>query len=132
MVFKKAVWSSIAALFLLAAAAHAQSPAGTIEGRVIDGTGLPLPGVTVTVQGVDFTQTFTTDGQGAYRFLALAPGTYKLTTALDGFATNVRESVIVAIGQTVDLPVTLSIGSLTETVNVTAPSPMVDAKQTGM
>ena len=38
---------------------------------------------------------------------------------------------MVGVGQTVDLPVTLAIGALTETVNVTAASPIVDARQTG-
>ncbi len=42
-----------------------------------------------------------------------------------------RERVVVGVGQTVELPVTLAIGALTETVNVTAASPMVDARQTG-
>ena len=111
--------------------ALAQTPAGTIAGRVSDATSLPLPGVTVTVQGVDITRTFTTDEEGRYRFLDLAPGDYTLTSTLQGFTTNVRERVVVGVGQTVELPVTLAVGALTETVNVTASSPMVDAKQTG-
>jgi hypothetical protein len=39
--------------------------------------------------------------------------------------------VVVGVGQTVELPMTLAIGTLTETVNVKAPSPMVDTRQTG-
>src|SRR6185369_16347966 len=50
---------------------------------------------------------------------------------LQGFTTYVREHVVVGVGQTVDLPVTLAIGTLTETVNVKAASPMVDTRQTG-
>ena len=130
MLFKK-LGLAIASLLVASLPALAQSPAGTIAGRVVDATGLPLPGVTVTVQGVDITRTFATDGEGRYRFLDLAPGDYKLTSTLEGFTTNVRARVIVGVGQTVELPVTLAIGALTETVNVTAPSPMVDAKQTG-
>ena len=130
MLFKRFA-IAIANLLIASLPALAQSPAGTIAGRVADATGLPLPGVTVTVQGADITRTFATDGEGRYRFLDLAPGAYKLTSTLEGFTTNVRERVIVGVGQTVELPVTLAIGALTETVNVTAPSPMVDAKQTG-
>jgi len=122
---------AIASLLVASLPALAQAPAGTIAGRVADATGLVLPGVTVAVQGVDITRTFTTDGEGRFRFLDLAPGEYKLTSTLDGFTTNVRERVIVGVGQTVELPVTLAIGKLTEIVNVTAPSPMVDARQTG-
>ncbi len=121
----------VASLLLASLPALAQVSAGTITGRVADATGLPLPGVAVTVQGADVTRTFTTDAEGRYRFLDLAPGDYKLSSTLSGFTTNVRERVVVAVGQTVELPVTLAIGALTETVNVTAPSPMVDARQTG-
>ena len=129
--FLKKFGLAIASLLLASLPALAQTPAGTITGLVADATGLPLPGVTVTVQGTDITRTFTTDGEGRYRFLDLAPGAYKLISTLQGFTTNVRERVIVGVGQTVELRVMLAIGALTETVNVTAPSPMVDAKQTG-
>src|SRR5436190_2188933 len=130
MLLKKLVLA-VASLLLVSLPALAQTPAGTITGRVADATGLPLPGVTLTVQGADISRTFVTDGEGRYRFLELAPGDYKLTSTLQGFATHVRERVVVGVGQTVEIPLTLSIGALTETVNVTAPSPMVDAKQTG-
>jgi hypothetical protein len=119
------------ALLFISFPAVAQVPAGTITGRVVDATGLAVPGVTVTVQGTDINRTFVTDGNGRYRFLELAPGEYRLTSALDGFTTNVREHVVVAVGQTVELPVTLAIGALTEIVTVTAPSPMIDARRTG-
>src|SRR2546422_105525 len=131
MICKKAVWTGIAALLLFVTPAHAQTPGATIAGRVVDATGLSLPGVTATLQGVDITQTFIPDGQGRYRFLDLAPGAYRVTLALEGFTTHVRERVIVDVGQAVDLPATLTIGSLKTTINVTAPSPMVDAMQTG-
>jgi hypothetical protein len=129
--FSRKIVLILASLLVASFPAFAQTPAGTIAGRVADATALPLPGVTVTVQGVDITRTFRTDGEGRFRFLDLAPGDYKLTSTIEGFTTNVRERVIVGVGQTVELPVTLAIGALTETVNVTAPSPMVDAKQTG-
>src|SRR5258705_1173534 len=129
--FRKAVWTCLA-LSCLSAPAVAQSPAGSIVGHVVDATGLALPGVAVTLQGVDLTQTFTTDVEGRYRFLDLAPGSYKVSSALSEFTTNVRDHVVVNVGQTVDLPVTMAIGSRAETVTVTAPSPMVDAKQTGI
>src|SRR3954464_5114999 len=127
----KKIALAFASLVLVALPAVAQAPAGTITGRVADATGLPLPGTTVTVQGADISRTFTTDGEGRFRFLELAPGAYTLTSTLQGFATNIRERVIVDVGQVVDLPVTLTIGALTETVTVTAASPMVDARQTG-
>ena len=131
MVFRKAVWASIAALALFVGSASAQTPSGTISGRVVDATGLALPGVTVEVQGVDITQTYVTDGEGHYRFLELAPGIYKVTSSLAGFATHERDNVVLDFGKTVDLAVTMQLSSMKETVTVVAPSPMVDAKHMG-
>jgi len=54
-------------------AAFAQIQGGTISGTVRDEQGGVLPGVTVTAQGVDATQTFITEATGEYRFLNLAP-----------------------------------------------------------
>jgi len=130
MSFKNAAAAVVLSL-LVAAGAAAQTAGGTIAGRVVDASGLVLPGSTVTLQGVDVTQTFTTTEEGRYRFLDLAPGSYKVTIALEGFATAVRDTIALNPGQTVDLRTTLQIGPITATVNVTAPSPIVDAKQTG-
>ena len=71
-----------------------------------------------------------TDGSGAFRFLDLAPGPYKLTVDLDGFRTLVREGLIVEVGKNVDLPVSLTVG-LKEIVTVTATTPLVDRRATG-
>src|SRR5471032_52571 len=117
MLSKKSVLAIVLSLLVFSLPAFAQTPSGTITGRVADATGLPLPGVTVTVQGADLNRTFTSDGEGHFRFLDLAPGDYTLTSTLPGFTTNVRARIIVGVGQTVELPVTLAIGALTETVN---------------
>jgi len=132
MLRSKTVWMCLWLLVSLNAPAAAQSPAGSIVGRVADTSGLPVPGVTVTTQGVDLTQTFVTDGEGRYRFLELAPGRYRVTATLQGFTTVVREQIDVTVGQTVEIPLTLAVGSFQETVVVKAPSPIVDAAQTGI
>jgi hypothetical protein len=132
MLFKKAVWVCVVFSALASTSAAAQTPAGAIVGRVLDPSGGVLPGATVTVEGVDITRTFTTESEGRYRFLDLAPGPYKVTSALQGFTTYVRENVLVSVGQTVDLALTMKIGSYNETVLVKAPSPMVDRAQTGV
>ena len=122
---------AVALSLLVAATGAAQTAGGTITGRVLDASGLPLPGTTVTLRGTDVTQNFTTTEEGRYRFLDLAPGSYKVTVTLEGFATAVHDNVALNPGQTVDLRMTLQISAVKETINVTAPSPIVDAKQTG-
>jgi hypothetical protein len=110
--------------------ASAQIQGGGITGTVKDQQGGVLPGATTTLQGVDATRSSVTDGSGAFRFLDLAPGPYKLTVDLDGFRTLVREGLIVEVGKNVDLPVSLTVG-LKEIVTVTAATPLVDRRATG-
>ena len=120
-----------AACIATALPAVAQIQGGTITGVVRDEQGGVLPGVTVTVQGVDATQTFTTEAIGEFRFLNLAPGSYTVTVALPGFSTVVRENIIVAVGKNVELPVALKIASVSETITVSGESPVIDTKATG-
>src|SRR5439155_247624 len=109
----------------------AQLQGGNITGTIKDEQGGVLPGVLVTLQGVDATQTFTTESTGEFRFLNLAPGRYKLTAALAGFSTRVREDLIVVVGRNVDLPITLPVAAVAETLTVIGESPIVDTKTTG-
>jgi len=110
--------------------ASAQIQGGGITGAVKDQQGGILPGATTTLQGADATRTFVTDSSGTFRFLDLAPGPYKVTIALDGFRTVVREGLIVEVGRNVDLSFSLTVG-LQETVTVVAATPLVDRKATG-
>ena len=112
--------------------AFAQIQSGSVSGSIRDEQGGVLPGVTVTAQGLDATQTFTTEATGEFRFLNLAPGPYKLAATLPGFTTVVRENVIVAVGRAVDLPLTLKIAAVAETITVNGDSPVVDTKATGI
>jgi hypothetical protein len=122
----------VAALMLaFAPGAFAQLTGGNITGKIQDDQGGVLPGVTVTLQGVDITRSTVTDEGGGYRFLNLAPGSYKVTAALTGFATVVRDGAVVAVGTNVDLPFTLKVAAVEETVTVTGESPVVDTRATG-
>jgi hypothetical protein len=121
----------LALLRAIVAPAFAQIQGGSISGTVKDEQGGVLPGVTITAQGLDATQTFVTEGGGEYRFLNLAPGPYKVTAALSGFTTVVREDVIVAVGRSVELPLALKIATVAETITVVGESPVIDTRATG-
>ena len=85
----------------------------------------------VSAQGLDATQTLSTESTGEHRLLNLAPGPYKITATLSGFGTIVRENVIVAVGRSVELPMTLKVAPVAETITVSGESPVVDTKATG-
>jgi Carboxypeptidase regulatory-like domain len=81
--------------------------------------------------GSDATQTTTSDPSGAYRFLNLPPGTYRLAAALTGFSSVSRQNAVVAVGSTVEIPLNMKVAAVAETIEVTAESPVVDTKKIG-
>ena len=72
--------------FPVAAPASAQT-AGTIEGSVVDANGNPLPGVVVTVSGLDVRQERVTGADGSYAVTELAAGDHRITAILPSFET---------------------------------------------
>jgi hypothetical protein len=118
----------ILSLLLLVAAlpVAAQSLTGTVAGTVKDEQGGVLPGVTVTLIGKTGNRATTTDAGGAFRFAAVNPGAYSLTTELSGFRMKRQDNVDVGIGKTAEINFALGVGGVTETVDVVGESPVVD------
>jgi len=103
----------------------------TLTGTVKDSSGAVLPGVTVNVSSptqVGGVQTATTDAQGIYRFPALHPGVYEMEAVLPGFRSMKRTGIVLPLGTTITIDVALAVASVSETVEVTAASPVVDIK----
>ena len=110
--------------------AFGQETTGAISGRVTDTQDLAVPGVTVTATGPQGSTTTVSDAEGRYRFPLLTPGTYAVRFELSGFRPVDRQDIVVRLGQTFDLSVTLQPGGLEETVQVVGESPVVDTKST--
>ena len=116
-------------LLLFAVSATAQETAGSIEGIVKDTSGAVLPGVTVEARNPQgAVVSVTSDQGGSYRFNALAPGKYTVSAMLPGFKKVAFENVELLLGQVLKINFDLSVG-LTEEVQVTAESPIIDVKQ---
>ena len=120
----------LVALFVALPAA-AQERTGSIAGTVKDSSGGILPGATVeaTSPSLVGTQTAVVDGQGNYRFPALTPGVYVITATLQGFTVGRMPDVRLALGQALKVDLALTVATLTESVQVTAVSPVIDVKQ---
>jgi hypothetical protein len=64
-----------------------------------------------------------------YRFPALPPGVYEVTASLSGFTASKMTDVSLALGQVLKIDLSLALASISESVQVTAESPLIDVKQ---
>ena len=98
-----------------------------VQGIVQDASGAVVPKANVTLvnNATQVTRSATTDADGNFRFVSLAPGSYKLTVEAQGYQRSESE-VTLLTEQNLNVPVTLKVGSVTEAVTVTAATPVVD------
>jgi hypothetical protein len=121
----------LALLLPFTAFAQSQATTGVIEGRVSDGSGAALPGVTVTMRnlGTGFTQAIDTDSSGRFRGVLLPLGKYEVTFALEGFASQVLRGIDLQVGQTIPLLATMSQAAVSEQIVVTAATPLIETER---
>ena len=112
---------------LAATPAMAQFDRSQLAGRVKDSQGGLVPGATVVVtnQQTQINSTAVTDEAGFYAFPNLTPGKYTVATELQGFKKSVRPDVQLDAAASVTIDVTLETGALSESVTVTADSPLL-------
>jgi hypothetical protein len=106
----------------------AQVFTGRIDVSVEDSTGGRLPGVNVDLTG-PVSQSQVSDAQGEVHFLNLPVGIYSITATLSGFNTFTNNTVQVATGAATPMSIRLGVAGTSETVNVTAATPIIDVKR---
>lgn len=110
--------------------AHAQATAttGQIDGTVADESGAALPGATVTARNTEtgFQRAATSDSTGLYRLSLLPLGVYEIEAQLQGFAGIKRSSLRLQVGETLTMPIILTVATVQETVTVSADAPPVE------
>jgi len=119
---------------LPATAQTTSATTGTITGMVSDSSGGTLPGVTVNLSGASMmgAQSAVTAEDGAYRFISIPPGEYKVSFELPGFSTITRDAVRITANFTATINVAMGVASLEENVVVTGQSPVVDTASTSI
>src|SRR5258705_12276832 len=119
-------------VFLVAPNAGAQVLEATLYGVVHDSTGGLLPGVSVVVthQGTNLVRETVSDERGEFALPALPPGPYAIKIELAGFKTYNSQGLTLGAGQTLRQTFALEVGDLSETVTVSAMSPLVQTAST--
>src|SRR5947208_4546561 len=110
---------------------QSQITSGTVQGDVLDEKGGSVAGATVEAKNLatNFAQTDTTNTDGHFAFLSLAPGRYTLTISKQGFATVLQQNVNLTVGQTINIPVTMKVSSVAQQIVVTD-VPVVEVTKT--
>lgn len=102
---------------------------GAIAGNVLDPTGALIPNAKLTAKGEATGATYeaAASSAGAYLLSNLKPGAYDVTVTADGFSASTVQGVVVQVGTTTSLNVTLQPGAVTQTVTVNGEAPTVEA-----
>lgn len=117
-------------LFALGVAAIGQEFRASISGHVLDKSGASIPQAKVqatnTATGV--TTATVTDTSGSYSIPLLDPGVYKITVTASGFKQYVRENVSLVVSQAAGINITMELGDMTQSVEVSAEAAMLETQ----
>src|SRR5579859_6779408 len=118
--------------FVVSAAWAQSSSTAELHGVVKDQKGAVVGGASITIRhaarGVDLAAKSDTDGE--FRFTGLRPGQYQMTVEAPGFAKFVAPDLRLTIGQRAELPVELSVATVSTEVTVNAQTQMIEPERT--
>jgi outer membrane receptor protein involved in Fe transport len=108
-------------VLLLPSTARAQFDAATVLGNVTDEQGAAVPGATVTLTNLatGIVASTVSEATGAYQFLNVRVGTYRIEAEIQGFSKAAVPSVTVTVNARQRVDLTMKVGSIGETVEVT-------------
>jgi hypothetical protein len=113
---------------------YAQTTYGSIAGVVADSSGAAISGaeVTLTNTGTAEKRVQQTGPDGLYSFVNLLPGQYRIDVEKPGFKRVARPDVVVEVGQAVRIDLTMQVGDVTQTVEVTGETPQLQAETSSL
>src|ERR1700756_558811 len=108
----------------------AQTTYGSIAGTVSDASGAAIADAQVTLTNLATTEkrVAQTGSDGLYDFVNLLPGRYSIVAEKTGFKRITRPEVIVEVGQAVRIDITLQVGDVNQTIEVTGETPLLQAE----
>ena len=127
----KALSTTLLVLALSAVAFAQSTTTGAIGGVVTNPAKEVVPGAAVTVKntGTNKEDTATTDDTGRFKVANLQPGRYAVTLESSGFSSVTLDNVTVEVGLETKLEVSLAVGPVTGSVDVSAEAPVINTNQ---
>ncbi len=102
-----------------------------VDGHVTDPSGQALANAQVRMTEVDKQQVHNavTDNEGRYSLPNLPVGAYRLEVTAQGFKTYVQSGIVLQVANNITANVTMQIGSVSESIQITADAAMVETKE---
>jgi hypothetical protein len=118
--------------FLGSVPLYSQVVGGTISGTVFDPSKAVIPGAELSIKNAvtGVTTTATTNAEGIYNAPNLLPGEYSVTISAAGFQTKAASGVTLAVGAQQVLNITLNLGEVSKTLEVSWNDPDVQLAST--
>jgi len=112
----------------------AQTTYGVVTGTVTDQSGAAVADaqVTLTNSGTAEKRVQSTGPDGLYNFVNLIPGKYRIDVEKTGFKRTSNTEVVVEVAQTARIDITLQLGAQTETVEVSAATPLLQPETSSL
>jgi len=122
---------AVLALCLSASLTFGQETTGSITGEIKDPSGSVVPGAQIQATNLDTGAEFTvtSDDAGLYNLPLLRAGRYRMTVEAAGFQRQQRDGIVVNTTERLRMDITLSVGQVTDTVNVTAETPLLQSER---
>jgi Carboxypeptidase regulatory-like domain len=116
-------------LLLVDPFAYAQLDTGTISGAIADASGAVVPNAKVILRNelTGAVREVVANAQGFYTFTLIPSGRYSLRVDQQGFKSYQRTDLLLQVNQNLNVPVTLELGALNESVTVSGAPPLVDS-----
>lgn len=114
--------------------AYGQSTYGSVSGTVTDPSGAAIAGADVTLTNVSTSdkRTQQSGADGLFTFVNLFPGVYRVDIEKPGFKHFARPSITVQVQQDSHIAAALTVGQVTETVEVTSETPLLQTETSSL
>ena len=124
----------LAILAATSALAWAQSSTAQISGTVRDASGLvvPLAAVKATQTATGLVRTITGGSDGGFVLSNLPIGPYLVEVSKEGFSKYVQSGIVLQVGASPTLDVTMRVGSVSDQVLVQADAELLETRSTGV